>query len=47
LISSKQENYPDFIDHVITFDSKRDQNSHPYQLQFIASLIAQEYARRI
>lgn len=47
LISSKQENYPDFIDHVITFDSKQDQNSHPYQLQFIASLIAQEYARRI
>lgn len=47
LISSKQESYPDFIDHVITFDSKRDQNSHPYQLQFIASLIAQEYARRI
>ena len=47
LISSKQESYPDFIDHVIIFDSKRDQNSHPYQLQFIASLIAQEYARRI
>ena len=47
LISSKQESYPDFIDHVITFDSKQDQNSHPYQLQFIASLIAQEYARRI
>ena len=47
LISSKQESYLDFIDHVITFDSKRDQNSHPYQLQFIASLIAQEYARRI
>ena len=46
LISSKQESYPDFIDHVITFDSKQDQNSHPYQLQFIASLIAQEYARR-
>lgn len=47
LISSKQESYPEFIDHVITFDSKQDQNSHPYQLQFIASLIAQEYARRI
>lgn len=47
LISSKQESYPDFIDHVIIFNSKRDQNSHPYQLQFIASLIAQEYARRI
>lgn len=46
LISSKQESYLDFIDHVITFDSKQDQNSHPYQLQFIASLIAQEYARR-
>ncbi len=47
LISSKKESYPDFIDHVITFDSKQDQNSHPYQLQFIARLIAQEYARRI
>ena len=47
LISSKQERDPEFIDHVITFDSKQDQNSHPYQLQFIASLIAQEYARRI
>lgn len=47
LISSKKESYSDFIDHVITFDSKQDQNSHPYQLQFIASLIAQEYARRI
>lgn len=47
LISSKQESYPEFIDHVITFDSKQDQNSHPYQLQFIASLIAQEYARRV
>ena len=47
LISSKQESYPEFIDHVITFDPKQDQNSHPYQLQFIASLIAQEYARRI
>ena len=45
LISSKQESYPEFIDHVITFNSWQDQNSHPYQLQFIASLIAQEYAR--
>lgn len=47
LISSKQETYHDFIDHVITFDSLQDQNSHPYQLQFIAGLIAQEYARKI
>lgn len=47
LISSKQESYPEFIDQVICFDSKQDQNSHPYQLQFIASLIAQEYSRRI
>ena len=45
LISSKQETYPEFIDHVITFDSLQDQNSHPYQLQFIAGLIGQEYAR--
>ena len=45
LISSKQETYLEFIDHVITFDSLQDQNSHPYQLQFIAGLIGQEYAR--
>ena len=31
LISSKQESYPELIDHVITFDSKQDQNSHQYQ----------------
>ena len=47
LISGKQESHPEFIDQVSTFDSKQDQNSHPYQLQFIASLIAQEYSRRI
>jgi DNA-binding MurR/RpiR family transcriptional regulator len=38
--------YPNYIDEVITFSSKQDQGSHPYQLQFIASLIAQEYAKR-
>lgn len=44
-ISSKVSQYPPFIKHLITFKSLRDQNSHPYQLQFIAGLIAQEYSK--
>ena len=46
MISSGKKTYPSYINEVILFDSKQDQISHPYQLQFIASLIAQEYARR-
>lgn len=46
MITSVQENYPYFVDEVLTFQSLQDQGSHPYQLQFIASLIAQEYNYR-
>ena len=45
LIASETKQYPSFIDRVIIFESLQDQNSHPYQLQFIAGLIAQEYSR--
>lgn len=45
MISSEKRDYPSFINEVILFDSLQDQASHPYQLQFIASLIAQEYAK--
>lgn len=46
MISSQKRDYPDFVDEVISFESLQDQASHPYQLQFIASLIAQEYSKR-
>lgn len=46
MISSNKENYPSFVDEIISFESLQDQSSHPYQLQFIASLIAQEYSKR-
>ena len=46
MITSTQQEYPYFVDEVLTFQSLQDQGSHPYQLQFIASLIAQEYFRR-
>lgn len=46
LVSGQTEKKPLFADRVITFRSMQDQNSHPYQLQFIAGLIAQEYARQ-
>ena len=45
MISSHIEKYPDFVDEVLSFESLQDQGSHPYQLQFVASLIAQEYAK--
>lgn len=45
LISSGRIDYPDYVDELILFDSLQDQGSHPYQLQFIAGLIAQEYSK--
>lgn len=43
LIYGGEEAQEEFIE-TIHFDSLQDQASHPYQLQCIASLIAQEYA---
>lgn len=37
---------PDFVSDVVPFDSDGSQLGHPYQLQAVASLIAQEYAAR-
>lgn len=45
MISSDDREYPECIDRTILFKLLQDQNSHPYQLQFIAGLIAQEYSR--
>lgn len=45
MISSVKESYPSFVDEVVSFQSLQDQAGHPYQLQFIASLIAQEYSK--
>lgn len=47
LISSSNERAPSFVNRVITFKSLQDQTSHPYQLQFIEGLIAQEYSKKI
>lgn len=45
MISSKTSSPLSFINHYLTFDSMQDQNSHPFQLQFIAGLIGQEYCK--
>lgn len=45
ITSQKKEQYS-FIDRYILFDSLKNQTSHPYQLQFISGLIAQEYAKK-
>lgn len=44
---SSGDNLPDFVDETIHFSSLQNQAGHPYQLQFISSIIAQEYARLI
>lgn len=46
MISAQEDSYPDFVDETLTFHSLQDQSSHPYQLQFVSSLMAQEYARK-
>ena len=46
-ITSDKDAKSGSYDHVIWFDSKQDQASHPYQLQLIGGLIAQCYAHLI
>lgn len=43
-IASGNHQVPSFVSRVISFASLQDQTSHPYQLQFVAGLIAREYA---
>ena len=38
------ETLPNFVNETIHFDSLQNQAGHPYQLQFVATIIAQEYA---
>ncbi len=45
LITGSGEKVPPYIDRVVRFESRQDQLGHPYQLQLVAGLIAQEYAR--
>ncbi|MBQ0065491.1 MAG: MurR/RpiR family transcriptional regulator [Firmicutes bacterium] len=45
MITGQKKDFPDYIDRIIYFESDHNQGSHPYQLQFIESLIAQEYAK--
>lgn len=42
-VISGGKQHPSFIRNVLGFDSRLDQASHPYQLLYIATVIAQEY----
>ena len=46
MVCAAQEERPAYVDDFIFFSSLRDQLSHPYQLEAVAGLIAQEYAAR-
>ena len=45
MVSGEKKAYPPFIDEVLLFASSHTQTGHPYQLQTVASLIAQEFAK--
>ncbi|WP_294578440.1 MurR/RpiR family transcriptional regulator [uncultured Thomasclavelia sp.] len=45
MIASSKEQTTPYVNRYILFDSFQNQISHPYQLQFIASVIGQEYAK--
>lgn len=45
MVSGRKRSYPHYVSRALHFDSLHDQASHPYQLLFAASLIAQEYVR--
>lgn len=45
MIMGGQHEQPSFVDEVIRFDSSLDQRSHPYQLEYIANLITETYAK--
>lgn len=43
MVCGSDRTLPPFVDQAIRFRSRQDQISHPYQLQFVAGLIAQQY----
>lgn len=44
MISGRQKAYPEYVTKVLEFQSPQDQTSHPYQLLYVAGLIAREFA---
>lgn len=47
MVTGKKPENDRYVDRILEFASMQDQSSHPYQLQYIAGLIAQEYASRV
>lgn len=45
MISGRKPETTHYVDKILQFRSMQDQASHPYQLQYISSLIAQEYEK--
>lgn len=45
MISGRQKSFPEYAAKVLDFQSLQDQAGHPYQLLYVAGLIAQEYGR--
>ena len=47
MVCPRRVKVPDFVGNLLTFESDGSQLGHPYQLQAIASLLAQRYAAQV
>ena len=45
MVSGRQKAFPEYVARVLDFKSQQDQAGHPYQLLYVAGLIAQEYGK--
>ena len=46
MISGRRKVFPEYVARTLDFQSLQDQAGHPYQLLYVAGLIAQEYGRQ-
>lgn len=44
MICGQKSIFPDYVSKQLSFDSPQDYISHPYQLDFVATIIAKEYS---
>lgn len=47
MVSGKRRQQPDYVSNLLLFESELDRLAHPFQLELVAGLIAQEYAAAV
>ena len=47
VVCGRRHQLPSFVADRVLFSSSGQQSGHPYQLELVAGLVAQEYARKV